>query len=885
MNIAVILSQVNPLSDVIGPSCRFTGRELKLGKISMGAIRSGVWNSFCLQVLVPVIVVCLSGASLVWAQGQPRVAVYKAIKQAYAPPLSQVAPIPPKSEVPITLSDDDEDEHIAVRPPHVAQRVKDSVLQESAESNLSAGQVALTTNAGVDILGLGTGFTGYTIQAVVPDSNGAVGATQYVQFVNESFAVFNKSNGSLAYGPANGDTLWQSLGAPCTNHPNLDEIAQYDKLAGRWVLMMPILATPGYLCVAVSTTSNAVNGGWNLYVFEQPISPQCNCRMSLDYPKMSVWPDGYYFSYDQGYNGAFEGSAACVVNRNAMLNGNAATMQCFVNGAGTAYGALLPADVDGVTPPPTGTPEYFVNFDYNDASLDLWQFSVNWSTPSASTFTGPTNIPVATFTEPCGETLTEMNYTTGACIPQAGTSQELDSYGDRLMYRAAYRNFGSYASLLANQTVNTGVGTQTGIRWYELRNSGSGFGVYQQGTYAPDSNYRWMGSIAMDHAGDIAVGYSVSGTGMSPSIRYTGRLSTDALGTMEGEVDLLSLANVSNVSEVNTYRWGDYSGMSIDPTDDCTFWYTSEYVPASSSSRWTTRIASFSFPACSQSYTLSVSEVGQGTITSSDGVINCTNGAGTCSAVYASGSAVTLTATPNTGGTFVGWSGACTGSNPCNLVVNSTTTVTATFASNWTLVNKASNWGSPISSLTIPATGSGNVIAVALLFNGSTSVSSVSDNAGNVYVSAGARAVKGPISSEIWYALNSKSGATVITPSFGAPPTHVEITEWEISGLATAAPDAVNAASGFVTLNNTAGPAVTTTQPDDFVISVLFASTASFTTLSSGSAFTDDFTTHGNGWAHLTSDTSSPGAEQASWFTASPSGVYCSSTVAFLNGK
>jgi hypothetical protein len=177
------------------------------------------------------------------------------------------------------------------------------------------------------------------------------------------------------------------------------------------------------------------------------------------------------------------------------------------------------------------------------------------------------------------------------------------------------------------------------------------------------------------------------------------------------------------------------------------------------------------------------------------------------------------------------------------------------------------------------------VIAVALLFNGSTSVSSVSDNAGNVYVSAGARAVKGPISSEIWYALNSKSGATVITPSFGAPPTHVEITEWEISGLATAAPDAVNAASGFVTLNNTAGPAVTTTQPDDFVISVLFASTASFTTLSSGSAFTDDFTTHGNGWAHLTSDTSSPGAEQASWFTASPSGVYCSSTVAFLNGK
>ena len=279
--------------------------------------------------------------------------------------------------------------------------------------------------------------------------------------------VFNKSNGSVAYGPADGNTLWQALGAPCSSSTNLDEVAQFDKLANRWVMMMPVFASPVYLCIAVSTTSDAINGSWNVYAFELPVNKLCDCRMMPDYPKLAVWPDGYYISYDQGWNLNYEGPNACVVDRNSMLSGDAATMQCFAN-TGGSYGVLLPADVDGTTPPPSGSPEYFLNFDSNDQSLDLWQFHVNWATPADSTFTGPTNIPVAAFTEPCGETIVELNYTTGACVPQSGTSQELDSYGDRLMYRLAYRNFGGYASLLANQTVNTGTGSQTGIRWYEL---------------------------------------------------------------------------------------------------------------------------------------------------------------------------------------------------------------------------------------------------------------------------------------------------------------------------------------------------------------------------------------------------------------------------------
>lgn len=518
-----------------------------------------------------------------------------------------------------------------------------------------------------------------------------------MQWANESFAIFNKSNGSVAYGPAGGNTLWNSLGGSCAANPNLDGSAQYDKLAGRWVILMPVFGqTPPMLCIAVSMTSDAVNGGWYLYSFEPPVSKLCGCRLMPDYPKLGVWPDAYYLTYNQGYNNQFEGPAACALERNTMLSGAAATMQCFTN-ISTSYGALLPGDLDGTSSPPSGSPNYFLNFDANDQSLDIWQFQVNWTTPSSSTFTGPTNIPVAAFTEACGETSVELTYTTGACIPQAGTSEKLDSYGDRSMYRLAYRNFGSYQSIVVNQTVTVGSGSSiTGIRWYELRNTGSSFALYQQGTYSPDSNYRWMGSIAMDKAGDIALGYSVSGSSMNPSIRYTGRQASDTLGQMRTENDVLSEANVALASQTTTFHWGDYSGMAIDPTDDCTFWYTTEYIPTNGSSHWSTRIASFSFPSC-------------------------------------------------TGGTSTAWA----------------------------IVNEASSIVNVGSGLTIPATGSGNMIAIAIMFNGSTSITSVSDNAGNTYVCAGARATNSAFSTEIWYAVNSKSGATIITPQFASSVTHI----------------------------------------------------------------------------------------------------------------
>jgi hypothetical protein len=554
-----------------------------------------------MQIRVPfpsvvVLVALLSGTTFCWAQASSRAVTVKASKRVLTPPLRQIPPVPPASGEHL----DDDDEGMGSRGP-VSLRPVPVFAPHISEAVPLAAPASLSTNPGVNILGLGNGFSGYSDQAIVPDTNGAAGQTQFVQFVNESFAVFDKSSGNLVYGPASGTTLWQSLGAPCAN-TNLDEIAQYDKLANVWVMMMPLFTSPPYLCIAVSTTSDAT-GSWNLYSFEIPASTLCDCRPMPDYAKLAVWPDSYYIAYDEVVNLEYEGTAVCAVDRSAMLTGAAATMQCFSND-GTTSGVWLAADVDGTTPPPTGSPEYLLNLDSDFQSLDLWQLHIDWTTPSNSTLSGPTNIPVTPFTEPCSDTATILFNPQDNCVPQAGTSNLLNAYGDRVMYRLAYRNFpsGNYQSLLANHTVQVASGSdQVGIDWYELRDTGSGFGVFQQGTYAPDTNYRWMGSIAMDQSGDIALGYNVSSSSISPSIRYTGRMPTDSLGQMESENDVLNEASITPASSTGSssapYRWADYSSMAIDPTDDCTFWFTTQYM-ATTGANWSTRIASFSFPLC-----------------------------------------------------------------------------------------------------------------------------------------------------------------------------------------------------------------------------------------------------------------------------------------------
>ncbi len=496
--------------------------EQDFWKGNMRAMRSRLLGSGPL-----VVVMFLMTTSFSWAQGQSKTIVVKATRHASAPPLNQIVPIPPQSAGLSSTLPDDEAE-LTTQAPHATSPARDSVLQQSPDTTVLSGFSTLSTVPGQNFLGIGTGLNGFVDQSAVPDTNGAVGTTQFVEWINYSFAVFNKADGSLAYGPATGNTLWQALGGPCYNHNNLDPIVQFDKQAERWVMMMPEFVAPFYLCVAVSKTSDAVTGGWNLYQFAVP------AKLDPDYSKLGVWPDGYYVTYNQYNSVGFVGPAACALDRNSMLKGNAATMQCFTN-IGLSYGSLLPGDLDGNIPPPTASPNYFLNFDANGQFLDLWQFHVDWTTPANSTFTGPTNIPVASFTPACA----------GACIPQAGTKQLLNGLGDRVMYRLAYRHFADHESLLVNHTVNTGTGSNnTGVRWYELQKTTGTFGVYQQGTYAPDSSYRWMGSIAMDKLGDIALGYSVSSSTLSPSIRFTGRVPGDALGQMESEIDLLSAQSV-----------------------------------------------------------------------------------------------------------------------------------------------------------------------------------------------------------------------------------------------------------------------------------------------------------------------------------------------------
>jgi len=221
--------------------------------------------------------------------------------------------------------------------------------------------------------------------------------------------------------------------------------------------------------------------------------------------------------------------------------------------------------------------------------LDLWRFHVDWVNTASTTLTGPFVIPVAAYTSACNG---------GTCIPQSGTNQQLDSLADRLMYRLAYRNIAGVERLVVNHSVRVGTSARnpfTGVRWYEIRNPNGSPSIFQQSTYSPYSSFRWMGSIAMDKQGNMALGYSVSSSTMHPSIRFTGRLASDPLNTMQAETSIIE----GTGSQLRSLaRWGDYSSMAIDPVDDCTFWYTTEYLKANGTFNWSTRIASFKFPGC-----------------------------------------------------------------------------------------------------------------------------------------------------------------------------------------------------------------------------------------------------------------------------------------------
>jgi hypothetical protein len=500
--------------------------------------------------------------------------------------------------------------------------------------------------------GLGTGFVGPQGSATTrnpSDNSLAVGPNHIVQIVNSRMAIFTKkgkqydTTGKVLYGPVETRNVFRGFTGPCEERNNGDAVARYDQIAGRWLIVMPIFtrivdqqdprplqkdgdppraSLPGVkgqpgaavrlyeprpplpvdsssrgdleprarapqpttgvyaMCYAISTGSDPF-GPYYRYEFIRPLFP--------DYPRPAVWTDGYYVPTSTGDNVIQK--QACVVEREKMLAGKPAAEQCVVI---DGVNFLNNADIDGKNLPPRGAPNIMLAAGgaqlkkiVEDDGIFAWTFHVDWTNPAKTKLTGPAKIPVAPYHYLCDGQLTN-------CVPQPGVDRRLDAQGDKLMARVAYRRIGTRESIVAVHSVNTST-RGGGIRWYELRlDAHRKPVVHQQGTFAPDSLFRWMGSPAMDAKGNIGIGYSFGGPHDFAGQRFAGQLAGDPPGR-------LTLAEAVLVdgedAQTNTLRWEDYSQTAVDPSDDCTIWYVGDYLKRGAMN-YSTRIGGFRMPGC-----------------------------------------------------------------------------------------------------------------------------------------------------------------------------------------------------------------------------------------------------------------------------------------------
>jgi len=493
--------------------------------------------------------------------------------------------------------------------------------------------------------GLGVGFQG---PQATPTSRGfyrnpsdnslAAGPDNIVQIVNSRLTVFTKKgarydkSGTVLYGPVPTNTIFSGFGGVCEARDNGDAVVRYDQLAGRWLIVMPIFSriapgefesrgepqTPGKaalhgtaarpgqpsepgppvappksppeaqgtyaMCYAVSTSSDPL-GTYYRYAFERTLFP--------DYPRPAIWPDGYYVPTSTG--DTVIQKHVCIADRNRMLKGQPATEQCIVI---DGVNFLNNADIDGTEAPPPGAPNIMMAAGgtqlkgiFDDDGIYFWKVHVDWDNPANTKASGPVKINVAPYHYLCNGQLSN-------CVPQPGTDQRLDAQGDKIMQRLVYRRVGGHESIVAAHSIATKAGGG-GVRWYEFRlDKKSDPFLYQQGTYAPDSFYRWMPSIAMDKKGDIGVGYSFGGGANFAGQRFAARLAGDEKGALTLHETVLVNGEAA---QTTTLRWEDYTTTAIDPSDDCTFWYVGDYLKAGEtgfSAGYSTKIGSFRLPGC-----------------------------------------------------------------------------------------------------------------------------------------------------------------------------------------------------------------------------------------------------------------------------------------------
>ena len=503
----------------------------------------------------------------------------------------------------------------------------------------------------------GTGNPAGCGSCTPPDTTGDVGPNHYIQLVNSTkVAIYDKS-GTLLTPIFNLSSLFTT--GPCSTEDAGDPQVNWDGLANRWVLSQ--FTSTNQLCFAVSQTPNPT-GSYFTYSFTAPQFP--------DYFKVGVWPTGYYVSTNENTYTAY------ALDRTKMLAGDPTATAVRFPGE-TNF--LMPANVEGTTAPdPQGGLFYtFKDNAFHGGSdrLQVFRLTPDFAVPANSTFASIATIPISSFT------YTVCGFFNFDCIPQPGTNQGLDALSEWPMQHLAYRRFADHEALVGNFTVPVG-GGRAGIRWFELRNTGSGYSLFQEGTEAPaDGLNRWMGSIAINSAGDIALGYSVSSASVFPSIRYVTRAPTDPPGTFGSEQTLIA-GGGSQTSTAN--RWGDYTAMAVDPSNNCDFWYTNEYYSATAATAWKTAIGRFAGPACEKRLTVSTAGTGSGFVDSSPVAIDCGQpaaGHSDCTESYSDTKVVTLNAHPGSDSDFAGFSGGgCSGSaTTCVVTVATSTSVTATF--------------------------------------------------------------------------------------------------------------------------------------------------------------------------------------------------------------